>query len=160
MSFFRIQLQNSKRNRKFDIHEFFYTVHHPAHPIQPMKMIYGDHQHQTHWKQLLPKNRNHENVNQDHPSHRHASRANSGVVRIIRLQQRVHSMKDVLCPKHVKKRNSAVAKMVFQQLKARKTRDARHHCVRAVCSDAAHLMAKRKHKESTTKVKSNSFRCQ
>lgn len=43
--------------------------------------------------------------------------------------------------------------MEFQRLKARKIRDARRHCVRAVCSDAVHRTVKLKHKEKIMKVR-------
>lgn len=109
-------------------------------------------QHQIHWKQLLPRNRSHANANHDHKNHRHVSKANSAAVQTIQQPQPVHSMKDVPYQKHVKKPNMDAVKMEYRLLQAKNTKDVQIHCVRVVCLDVVHPMAKLKQKDPIAKV--------
>lgn len=117
-----------------------------------MMMNFGAQQRKTHCKLFFRVKTSHANANHDHQNYRHVSRANLAVVQTIRPPRAVHSMKVVTYRKHVKKPNTAVAKMVFQLQKVKITKNAQNHYVKAACLDVVHPMEKLKRKDRTVKV--------
>lgn len=123
-----------------------------------MMMNFGAQQRQTHCKLLFGMKARHANVNHDHiVNHRHVLRVNLAVVRTIRPSLPVHLMKVVTYRKHVKKPNTAVAKMVFQLQQVKNTKAAQFHYVKAACLNVVHPMEKLKRKDRTVKVIYNRF---